>query len=104
VVSNPPCPDDLKTKPQLVRSSLKTPKPAAVAAFGFARAFSYDVMHTYAFRMAEVFMITTSTLAIRSRVTTPWIAWPGYASALLIWIGSGFPIGCCLSSRAGSFW
>ena len=200
MLSDPPCPDDLKTKPQLVRSSLKTPKAAAVAgivfsllliwilwllrlapptgsmemaawlrqssrgvmlalnlvpfagiafmwflgvlrdrlgaledqffatvflgsglmflgmmfvaasaggglvrayadapnlasgdaAFSFARAFSYDVMHIYAFKMAGVFMITTSTLAIRTRVTAPWIAWLGYASALFIWIGSGF--------------
>ena len=33
---DPPCPDDLKTKPQLVRSSLKTPKAAAVAGIVFS--------------------------------------------------------------------
>jgi hypothetical protein len=75
VISDPPSPDDLTS---------------GDAAFGFARAFSYDVMHIYAFKMAGVFMVTTSTLAIRTRVTALRMAWLGYASALFIWIGSGF--------------
>jgi hypothetical protein len=36
VVPDPSYPDDLKTKPQLVRSSLKTPKSAAVAGIVFS--------------------------------------------------------------------
>ena len=35
----------------------------------FARKFAYDIMHIYAFKMAAVFMITTSTLSIYTRVT-----------------------------------
>jgi hypothetical protein len=46
-------------------------------------------MHIYAFKMAAVFMVTTSTLAIRTRVAAPWIAWLGYASAVFILIGGG---------------
>jgi hypothetical protein len=60
------------------------------SAFTFARAFTYDVMHVYAFKMAAVFMVTTSTLAIHTRVAPRWIALLGYASALLILLGSGF--------------
>jgi hypothetical protein len=60
------------------------------SAFAFARAFTYDVMHIYAFKMAAVFMVATSTLAIRTQITPRWIAWLGYASALLILLGSGF--------------
>ena len=60
------------------------------SAFIFARAFSYDVMHIYAFKMAAVFMVTTSTLVIRTRVTAAWIAWLGYASAAFILVGSGY--------------
>ncbi len=56
----------------------------------FARAFSYDIMHIYAFKMAAVFMITTSTLAIRTRVTARWIALLGYASAALLLVGSNY--------------
>jgi hypothetical protein len=58
--------------------------------FIFARAFGYDIMHIYAFKMAAVFMITTSTLAIRTRVTAPWIALLGYASAALLLVGSSY--------------
>jgi hypothetical protein len=58
--------------------------------FAFARAFTYNLMHIYAFKMAAVFMITTSTLAVYTRVTARWIALLGYASAVLIVFGSGF--------------
>ncbi len=47
-------------------------------------------MHIYAFKMAAVFMITTSTLGIHTRVTPRWIALLGYASAALILLGSGY--------------
>jgi hypothetical protein len=56
--------------------------------FTFGRAFAYDIMHIYAFKMAAVFMITTSTLGIHTRVTPRWIALLGYASAALILLGS----------------
>jgi hypothetical protein len=56
----------------------------------FARKFSYAIMHIYAFKMAAVFMITTSTLAIRTHFTARWIAWLGYASAAFLLIGSGY--------------
>ena len=58
--------------------------------YAFARAFTYDIMHIYAFKMAAVFMVTTSTLVIRTRVTARWIAWLGYLSAALILLGSGY--------------
>src|SRR4029077_4674629 len=65
---------------------------AALATFAvtFARQFAYDIMHIYAFKMAAVFMITTSTLALRTRFAARWIAILGYASAAIILIGSGF--------------
>jgi hypothetical protein len=56
----------------------------------FARAFSYDIMNIYALKMAAVFMVTTSTLALRTHITASWIAWIGYASAALVLIGSGY--------------
>ena len=61
-----------------------------VSTFTFARAFTYDIRHVYAFKMAAVFMVTTSTLAINTRVTARWIALVGYASAALILLGSGY--------------
>jgi hypothetical protein len=53
-------------------------------------AFTYDHMHIYAFKMAAVFLITTSTLALRTRVTARWIAMLGYASAAFLLIGSSY--------------
>lgn len=60
------------------------------AAFAFGRAFIYDIMHIYAFKMAAVFMMIASTLALRTRITARWIALLGYASAAFLLLGSGF--------------
>jgi hypothetical protein len=60
------------------------------ATFAFARAFTYNIMQIYAFKMAAVFMITTSTLAINTLLTARWIAFLGYASAALLLVGSGY--------------
>jgi hypothetical protein len=58
--------------------------------FAFARAFTFDMMHIYAFKMAGVFMIVTSTLAVRTHLTAGWIALLGYACAALLLLGSGY--------------
>lgn len=60
------------------------------SAFAFARAFTYDIMHIYAFKMAAVFMMTTSTLAIWTKITARWIPILGYAAAAFILVGSGY--------------
>jgi hypothetical protein len=60
------------------------------ATFPFARAFIYNIMHIYAFKMAAVFMIITSTLAIKTQLTARWIAFLGYASAVFLLVGSGY--------------
>ncbi len=75
----------------LVRAYAAAPAALSDAAsFTFARAFTYDVMHVYAFKMAAVFMVTTSTLIFRTRVTARWIALLGYASALFVLFGSSY--------------
>lgn len=60
------------------------------ATFAFARAFTYNAMQIYALKMAAVFMVTTSTLAINTNLTARWIAFLGYALAVLLLIGSGY--------------
>jgi hypothetical protein len=60
------------------------------ATFVFARAFTYNLMHVYAFKMAAVFMVTTSTLAINTQLTARWIAFLGYASAAMLLVGGGY--------------
>lgn len=58
--------------------------------FAFARAFTFNIMQIYAFKMAAVFMMSASTLAIRTHFTARWIALLGYASSLFLLIGSGY--------------
>jgi hypothetical protein len=59
-------------------------------AFSFGRAFAYDLMRIYAFKMAAVFMATTSTLAWRIQFVNRWLALVGYVCAGFLLIGSSF--------------
>ena len=52
--------------------------------YAFARAATYVVLNTYAIKMAGVFMISTGTLFLRTKVTPRWMALLGYALALLL--------------------
>jgi hypothetical protein len=56
--------------------------------FASARAIAYEIMNIYAIKMAGVFMIATSTLALRTRVFARWIAFLGYLFALLLLFSS----------------
>ncbi|WP_295436379.1 hypothetical protein [uncultured Thiodictyon sp.] len=57
--------------------------------FTVIRAVLYVVMNVYAVKMAGVFMIVTSTLAIRTGFIRRWIAIFGYVLALLLLLSSG---------------
>ena len=54
------------------------------ATFALARAVTYEITNLYAVKMAAVFMISTSTLAIRTGFIAHWIALLGYAFALFL--------------------
>ena len=56
--------------------------------FAFARAFAFVVVNVYAVKMASVFMMVTSTLALRTGFLSRWIAIPGLAMALFLLFGS----------------
>lgn len=60
------------------------------ASFTLARAIAYEIMNIYAIRMAAVFMIATSTLALRTGIIARWIAFLGYALALLLLLSSRY--------------
>jgi hypothetical protein len=74
--------------------------------YTFARAATYVILNTYAIKMAGVFMISTCTLFLRTRVTPRWMALLGYALALLLlvsishlsWIFLVFPLWILLIS------
>ena len=58
------------------------------ATFHFARAAAYSMMNVYTIKMAGVFMVTTSTIAIYTGFAPRWIAILGYLLALLLIFGS----------------
>jgi hypothetical protein len=58
--------------------------------FSFGRAFAFDAMHIYAFKMAAVFMVSTSTLGLKTQLFARFIVYLGYASAVFLLIGSGY--------------
>jgi len=58
--------------------------------YTFGRAVTYQIMHVYTFKMAGVFMITTSTLGIRTGIFPRWMALLGYALALLLLLGLAY--------------
>jgi hypothetical protein len=60
------------------------------ATFHFARAVTYIIMNVYAIKMAAVFMISTSTVVIRTAIAPRWIALLGFALALTLLLGSYF--------------
>src|SRR3954464_14952440 len=60
------------------------------ATFRFARAVSYIIMNVYAIKMAAVFMISTSTVVIRTGIAPRWIAFLGFLLAVILLIGSFF--------------
>jgi hypothetical protein len=54
----------------------------------FARAVAYLIMNVYAIKMAGVFMISTSTLAVYTGFAPRWIAVVGFVFALVLLLGS----------------
>jgi hypothetical protein len=68
--------------------------------YAFGRAITYVTLNTYAMKMAGVFMISSCTLFVRTGVMPRWMAWLGYALALVLlltinsfsWISLVFPL------------
>jgi hypothetical protein len=58
--------------------------------YHFARAAVYTMMNIYVVKMACVFMITTSTIALYTAIAPRWLAILGYSLAVLLLFGSSF--------------
>lgn len=56
--------------------------------FALARAFAYNLTSIYAMKVASVFLLTASTIALRTGITARWTAMLGYAAAAFILLGS----------------
>jgi hypothetical protein len=57
-------------------------------------------MNLYAVKMAAVFMISTSTLAMRTGFTPRWIAFFGFACALLLTMPAEIKCSLCRRETA----
>jgi hypothetical protein len=66
------------------------------ATFHFGRGLAYAIFNIYLMKTGAVFMITTSTIAIYTRLTPRWLAISGYAIAVLLLIGSSYVEGSLL--------
>ncbi len=60
------------------------------ATFHFGRGLAYTMVNIYLMKTAAVFMITTSTIAVYTRLTPRWLAIGGYAVATVLLLGSYF--------------
>lgn len=60
------------------------------ATFHFGRGLAYGIFNVYLAKTAAVFMITTSTIAIYTRLTPRWLAIGGYVIAAVLLFGSGY--------------
>lgn len=72
----------------LVASSAEANELINTATFRFARAAAYIITNVYAIKMAGVFMISTSTIVIYTRIAPRWIAFLGYVLACTLLLGS----------------
>ena len=52
--------------------------------FELCRRISAALLHTYAMRMAAVFMISTSTIGLRTRFMAEWLAFSGFLIAVAV--------------------
>ncbi len=77
--------------------------------YDFGRTVALDILNIYALKMAGVFMISTSTLFIRTRMVSKWMSILGYALAAIMllrighldslgWISLAFPLWILLIS------
>jgi hypothetical protein len=58
--------------------------------YTFGRTVVYQIINIYAVKMAGVFMISTCMLSIRTGIFPRWMAFLGYALALLLLLSTGY--------------
>jgi hypothetical protein len=56
--------------------------------FHLGRGLAYNLVNIYLVKAASVFMITTSTISLYTRLTPRWLAIAGFATALVLLLGS----------------
>jgi len=59
------------------------------AAYALGRIQIHQTMHAFAMRMAGVFVISTSTISLRTRIVPRWLAVLGYALGVVLLLAGG---------------
>ncbi|SDY09286.1 hypothetical protein [Nitrosomonas sp. Nm33] len=58
--------------------------------YTFGRTVVHQIVNVYAMKMAGVFMISTCTVAVRTKILPRWIVFLGYVMALLLLLSVGY--------------
>ena len=74
----------------IVGAAVETSRPLDTPVYGFSRAVTYSFMNVYAIKMAGVFMMSTATISIRTKVIPRWISVLGYGVAAVLLVSIGF--------------
>lgn len=75
-------------------------EPVDAEVWAFGRRSASKVLYVYAIKMAGVFMISTTTMGVRTATLPRWLVWVGYGSALVLllsiaylaWVALLFPV------------
>jgi hypothetical protein len=74
----------------LIRTLQGTPEIGTQnGTYTLARAQIYDTMNTYGLKMAGVFMFSTSTILVRTRIVRRWIPFLGFGLAITLLLAVG---------------
>ena len=57
--------------------------------YTFGRMVTFEIMNVYTLKMAGVFMLTTCTLSLRTRILPRWIIFLGFILALFLLLSLG---------------
>ena len=86
----------------LLAFASRSGQPISTDTFHFARAVAFNIMNVYAVKMAGVFMFSTSTVVIYTKIAPLWIAILGYALALVLLLRELFDrLGLCRFAGVG---
>jgi hypothetical protein len=74
----------------IVKIMATTPDSALRSgSYALSRANIYQTVNFYVIKMAGVFMVSTSTISLRTRIIPRWMAFLGFASALALLLNFG---------------
>lgn len=68
----------------------EAPETLNSSSFRLARAIAYNIANVYAIKMAGVFMMSTSMVALRTGIAPRWMAFLGFALATVLLFGSHY--------------